>query len=93
MPGYLRPRGHPHADDLRGDLGGVNVSLALTLFPRMGAAGIATAAAVAGWVNAPLLFGMLVWRGHWGRDIAAPDAHSTARSRRRGNGRRAVFRD
>lgn len=47
----------------------VNVSLALTLFPRLGASGIATAEIVAGWVNAVLLFGMLVWRGHWGRDI------------------------
>ena len=54
----------------------VNVALALTLFPRIGVAGIATAEAVAGWVNATLLFGTLVWRGHWGRDIAAPDAHS-----------------
>lgn len=47
----------------------VNVSLALTLFPRLGASGIATAEIVAGWVNAVLLFGMLIWRGHWGRDI------------------------
>ena len=48
----------------------VNVALALTLFPRIGVVGIATAEAVAGWVNATLLFGTLVWRGHWGRDIA-----------------------
>ena len=47
----------------------VNVSLALTLFPRLAETGIATAEAVAGWVNAALLFGMLVWRGHWGRDL------------------------
>ncbi|WP_077962584.1 murein biosynthesis integral membrane protein MurJ [Ensifer adhaerens] len=47
----------------------VNVSLALTLFPRLGASGIATAEIVAGWVNAVLLFATLVWRGHWGRDI------------------------
>lgn len=46
-----------------------NVSLALTLFPRLGASGIATAEIVAGWVNAVLLFATLVWRGHWGRDI------------------------
>lgn len=46
-----------------------NVSLALYLFPRMGAEGISTAEIVAGWVNALLLFGTLVWRGHWGRDI------------------------
>ncbi len=48
----------------------VNVALALTLFPRLAEAGIATAEAVAGWVNAALLFGMLVWRGHWGSDRA-----------------------
>ncbi|OJU88509.1 MAG: murein biosynthesis integral membrane protein MurJ [Shinella sp. 65-6] len=46
-----------------------NVTLALTLFPRLGGAGIAIAEIVAGWVNAVLLFGTLVWRGHWGRDI------------------------
>lgn len=48
----------------------VNVSTALTLFPTMGAAGIATASAIAGWVNAALLFGVLIRRGHWGRDAA-----------------------
>ena len=48
----------------------VNVTLALTLFPRMAEAGIATAEAAAGWVNALLLLGTLVWRGHWGRDVA-----------------------
>ncbi|MDP3896417.1 MAG: murein biosynthesis integral membrane protein MurJ [Mesorhizobium sp.] len=47
----------------------VNVTLALTLFPRLAEVGIATAEAVAGWVNATLLFGTLVWRGHWGRDV------------------------
>ena len=46
----------------------VNVSMALWLFPTMGAPGIATASAVAGWVNAALLFGVLVGRGHWGSD-------------------------
>lgn len=46
----------------------VNVSTALWLFPSMGAPGIATASAVAGWVNAVLLFGVLIWRGHWGSD-------------------------
>ena len=46
----------------------VNIAVALTLFPSMGAPGIATAAAVAGWVNAALLFGMLIRRGHWGSD-------------------------
>jgi putative peptidoglycan lipid II flippase len=47
----------------------VNVSVALTLFPKIGAAGIATASAIAGWVNALMLLGVLIWRGHWGRDI------------------------
>jgi putative peptidoglycan lipid II flippase len=46
----------------------VNISIALWLFPSMGAAGIATASAAAGWVNATLLFGVLVRRGHWGSD-------------------------
>ncbi len=47
----------------------INVSLSLTLFPSFGAVGIAIAAATAGWVNAMLLLGTLIWRGHWGRDI------------------------
>ena len=47
----------------------VNVTTALTLFPRMGAPGIAVASAVAGWVNAPLLLGVLIRRGHWGSDM------------------------
>ena len=46
----------------------VNISVALSLFPSMGGAGIATASAVAGWVNAALLLGVLIRRGHWGRD-------------------------
>jgi putative peptidoglycan lipid II flippase len=46
----------------------VNVSTALWLFPSMGAPGIATASAIAGWVNAALLFGVLIRRGHWGSD-------------------------
>ncbi|WP_019172087.1 murein biosynthesis integral membrane protein MurJ [Pseudaminobacter salicylatoxidans] len=48
----------------------VNISVALTLFPGMGAPGIATASAIAGWVNAAMLLGVLVRRGHWGADIA-----------------------
>jgi putative peptidoglycan lipid II flippase len=48
---------------------GVNVATALTLFPSMGAPGIAVASAVAGWVNALMLLAMLIRRGHWGRDI------------------------
>ena len=47
----------------------VNVAIALALFPSMGAPAIATASAIAGWVNAALLFAVLVRRGHWGRDI------------------------
>jgi len=46
----------------------VNVLLALWLFPSMGAPGIAAASAVAGWINAALLFGVLIRRGHWGTD-------------------------
>lgn len=46
----------------------VNVSAALALFPSMGAPGIATASAIAGWVNAALLLAVLIRRGHWGRD-------------------------
>jgi putative peptidoglycan lipid II flippase len=46
----------------------VNISTALWLFPAMGAPGIATAAAVAGWVNTALLLGVLVARGHWAGD-------------------------
>lgn len=45
-----------------------NVTLALTLFPRMGAPGIAVASSVAGWLNAVMLFAVLLRRGHWGSD-------------------------
>lgn len=45
-----------------------NISLALTLLPRMGAPGIAVASAVSAWINAALLLGTLVKRGHWGTD-------------------------
>ncbi|MER8678179.1 MULTISPECIES: murein biosynthesis integral membrane protein MurJ [unclassified Mesorhizobium] len=48
---------------------GVNVITALTLFPKMGAPGIAVASAVAGWVNAVMLLAVLIRRGHWGRDV------------------------
>ncbi|MGH6860942.1 MAG: lipid II flippase MurJ, partial [Phyllobacterium sp.] len=47
----------------------INVAMALTLFPILAEAGIATAEVTAGWVNATLLFATLLWRGHWGRDI------------------------
>ena len=46
----------------------LNISVALALFPAMGAPGIAVASAVSGWTNAVLLFGTLLWRGHWGAD-------------------------
>jgi putative peptidoglycan lipid II flippase len=48
----------------------VNVVTALTLFPSMGAPGIAVASAVAGWVNAAMLLVVLVRRGHWEREAA-----------------------
>jgi putative peptidoglycan lipid II flippase len=48
----------------------VNISIALWLFREIGAPGIATAAAAAGWVNAAMLLGVLVKRGHWGGDAA-----------------------
>ena len=48
----------------------INITVALTLFPSMGAPGIAVASAVAGWVNAALLLGVLVRRGHWASDAA-----------------------
>jgi len=46
----------------------VNVATALALFPSMGAPGIAVASAAAGWANALMLLGVLIKRGHWGRD-------------------------
>jgi putative peptidoglycan lipid II flippase len=42
----------------------VNCATALTLFPRMGAPGIAVAEATAGWISTFLLFGTLLYRGH-----------------------------
>ncbi len=44
---------------------GANIATALLLFPRLGAPGIAVASALAGWINAGLLFGTLVRRGQW----------------------------
>lgn len=46
----------------------VNLAFALTLFPALGGVGIAIASAIAGWINALLLFGVLIRRGHWARD-------------------------
>lgn len=46
----------------------INITIALTLFPRMGAPGIAVASVVAGWTNALMLLVVLIRRGHWGHD-------------------------
>lgn len=46
----------------------INITIALSLFPFMGAPGIAVASVVAGWVNATMLLVVLVRRGHWGHD-------------------------
>ncbi len=48
----------------------VNIAIALWLFPKWGAPGIAAASAVSAWVNTALLFGALQWRGHWETDRA-----------------------
>lgn len=42
----------------------VNCALAITLFPRLGAPGIAVAEATAGWISTVLLFVTLLRRGH-----------------------------
>ena len=47
----------------------INIAIALTLFPSMGAPGIAIASVVAGWANAVLLFATLLRRRQWGRDV------------------------
>jgi putative peptidoglycan lipid II flippase len=47
----------------------INLGIALAIFPSMGGPGIAIASAVAGWVNAALLLGVLIKRGHWGGDL------------------------
>jgi len=47
---------------------GVNISLALSLFPHLSANGIAIAEISAGWTNALLLLGVLIRRGHWAGD-------------------------
>jgi len=46
----------------------LNITIALTLFPQIGAPGIAVASACAGWLNAVLLLVLLVKRGHWHSD-------------------------
>ncbi len=66
----------------------VNVATALTLFPSMGAPGIAVASAVAGWVNALMLLAVLIRRGHWGRDVPLLETHSPAGAVGGGDGER-----
>ncbi|WP_312798633.1 murein biosynthesis integral membrane protein MurJ [Tianweitania sp.] len=46
----------------------LNIAIALLLFPRIGAPGIATASAAAGWLNAAMLLAVLLRRGHWQSD-------------------------
>ncbi|MBS9719150.1 murein biosynthesis integral membrane protein MurJ [Tianweitania sp. BSSL-BM11] len=46
----------------------LNITIALILFPRIGAPGIATASAAAGWLNVVMLLTVLVRRGHWHSD-------------------------
>ncbi|MFC5384800.1 murein biosynthesis integral membrane protein MurJ [Aquamicrobium segne] len=48
----------------------INITIALTLFPHMGARGIAVASVIAGWTNALMLLAVLIRRGHWGQDRA-----------------------
>jgi putative peptidoglycan lipid II flippase len=43
----------------------LNVVLSLSLFPFMAVEGIALATTIAGWVNAGMLFVLLMRRGHW----------------------------
>jgi putative peptidoglycan lipid II flippase len=45
-----------------------NIALSLALFPAMAEAGIALATTLAGWLNAALLFAILMRRGHWPLD-------------------------
>lgn len=46
----------------------VNIILAFILFSYFAHVGIALATTIAGWVNAALLWGTLVWRGHFVTD-------------------------
>ena len=45
-----------------------NVALSLALFPSLAEVGIALATTLAGWLNAALLFAILMRRGHWPLD-------------------------
>ena len=68
-PGYFAREDTRTPMYLRGHLGGGQRLRGADAVPVIGAAGIATASAIAGWVNALLLLGVLIRRGHWGRDI------------------------
>ena len=48
----------------------VNITIALTLFPKIGERGIAMAELAAGWTNCALLYFTLRKRGHWDNDPA-----------------------
>lgn len=48
----------------------VNIAVALALKPFVGWIAVAVATAVAGWVDAALLWLILVRRGHWRADVA-----------------------
>ncbi len=48
-----------------------NIVLSLALFPRLGEVGIAWATTLSGWLNAGLLFAILMRRGHWPFDRAS----------------------
>jgi putative peptidoglycan lipid II flippase len=47
-----------------------NIVLSLALFPSLGEVGIAWATTLSGWLNAALLFLILMRRGHWPLDAA-----------------------
>ncbi len=64
-PGYFAREDTKTPMRFAGVAVGVNVALALSLFPVIHEAGIATAEAAAGWINASLLFLTLRRRGHF----------------------------
>jgi putative peptidoglycan lipid II flippase len=68
MPGYFAREDTRTPMLFAGISVAVNVALALTLFPRIAEAGIATAETTAGWVNATLLATILLRRGHFAFD-------------------------
>lgn len=58
----------------------INIAVALWLFPSFGARGIAVASAVAGWINAAMLFASPLRTRALGQRYAIVDAHSAAGS-------------